>query len=426
MNKYIFKKLFLFLVVLLIINSEDKAQGKFYKEYWAKLDTNITLNNTNHWRVNDESVSLHERYGPRNEPKANGLLMIPIEEDLFMLEKSELYLELWGGHIKSENKRFYLNGRGPYFLPYSGTEDSYHTFSNPTIPIKIKNLVNGKNAFQFSMDKAESFWGHYIVAQANLKCYLKTEHPILDSLEIKGFNATVIVNSKNNYLKDITPMSLSYKPQYASLIDSVVYIARYAGFDDKGLLKENYWHGFTMKKKYVNHVGTSEVAPFKVNWDTEMIPNQSGAMAIKAIVYLNNGLNYETDQTGNLIFPKERHTIRMYKCEPFPALFSSRINKEKTVDITLQNDISNIEKAQLVVKNWGRHHGHNEDPFKLNGYPYDLFSQKVSAMVSFSKIDINPNKLVHGANTITIFSDTKHHPLEIYLPGPILLIKEKK
>ena len=426
MKKRNYIKLTFLLFILLVFVNEVVAQGEFYREYWAEFDSTISEKNSNHWRVNDESVSLHERYGHRREPKNNGLVVIPMDEDLFGLEKAELYLELWGGHKKTENKRFYLNGRGPYLLPRTGVEDGYFSFSFPTIPLKIMNMVRGKNAFQFAIDKGRSGWGHYIMKELALRCYLKNDHPDIKDAELQDFNATVKVNSENGILSDITPLSLNFSEKYLSKIDSVLYQGRYTGFDDKGLQKDNYWHGITVRRKPVNFIGYSLQAPYVVNWDTEMIPDQSGPMAVRAIVYFNNGMCYKTEPTRTLFFPSERSSVKMYKCEPFPPFFASRMSDEKSANFVLPNNIENIEKAQLLIKNWGKHKGDNEGPFKLNNKPYDLFSGTVSRIFAFSKIGINIDDLLPGENIVSVFSDTEHHSLEIFLPGPVLFVKEKK
>ncbi len=425
MNRQNFCKIKIVLLILTFFFSEAFGQGQFFREYWAEYDSTISVKNLNYWRVNDESVSLHKKYGHRIEPKANGLVIIPIDEDLFELDKAELYMELWAGHTKTENKRFYLNGRGPYNLARTGIEDGYYSFSFPTIPLKIENLVRGKNAFQFAIDKGRSGWGHFMVNELALKCYLNEDHPDLVMHGIDKFNAFVKLNTENEKVDDVTPLSLTYPARFESIIDSVLYFARYTGFDDKGFQKDNYWHGITVEQKPINHVGSSSKPPFIVNWDTEMFPDQPGSMAIKAIVYFNNGIHYQTESIDNLYFRENRPSVKMYKCEPFPPFFASRVSVEKTATLTFPNTIENIDKVELMVKNWGKHKGHNEGPFKLNGKPIDLFSDVVSKIFAFSKIKLNAKDILPGKNTFSVFSDSKHHSLEIFLPGPVLIVKEK-
>ena len=156
-----------------------------------------------------------------------------------------------------------------------------------------------------------------------------------------------------------------------------------------------------------------------------MLPDQPGAMAIRAIVYLKKGILYQTEIVDNLLFSYERNAVCMYKCYPFSPCFGSRMSNIKTANITLPYAIENIEKAQLLIKNWGKYYGLNEDPFKINGHPYDLFSDHVSGLISFSRININTDDVVSGKNVISVLLDTEHHSLGIFLLGSVLLIKEK-
>ena len=114
------RKITFILIVFLIVTPVCFSQI-FFRQYWAEFDGRI--NNNPHdvrTRVNDPELSLHETFGHRNEARVNGLMLIDVPEDLFGLEGADLYLELWGGHPLTENKRFILNGKGVYPLPDDG------------------------------------------------------------------------------------------------------------------------------------------------------------------------------------------------------------------------------------------------------------------------------------------------------------------
>jgi hypothetical protein len=207
------------------------------------------------------------------------------------------------------------------------------------------------------------------------------------------------------------------------LIDSVEYFARYSGYDDNGLNKENYWHGFTLNKKYINHVGKSSQPPFKVIWDTQMIPDQSTPMAIRALVHLRDNIKYQTAPLEGLVFSAKRPSVRMYRCISMPNHFSSRISREQVAILLLPEDLSQLERAQLLIKNWGNHTGKNQDPFKINKVAYSIFNGERWQICSFTKTDLNIKHLKGGANEFSVFSDTEHHGIEIFLPGPVLICR---
>jgi hypothetical protein len=189
--------------------SNSHSQGIFYREYWAKFDSSVSNYRENqlHWRVNDEEVSLHENFGKRWEARANGLILISIPENLFQLSDAEIYMEIWGGHPNLERKRFTLNGRGPYFLPESGTVNGHCTYSYPTVPLKIQHLVNGMNAFQFTCNKGSSFWGHYIVENLAVHCFLSEDHPDLKNKQLDQFKGMPVISANNNVIKDFSEIS---------------------------------------------------------------------------------------------------------------------------------------------------------------------------------------------------------------------------
>jgi hypothetical protein len=131
-------KFFLF-VLLFFFNSYVFGQGTFFRQYWAEFDPDVSNHKDGRWRVNDAELSLNERFGKRPEARANGLMLINIPEDLFLQKKSELYLEMWGGHPKTANKRLILNGKETYFLPKKGTEDNNCTYTYPTV---LRNILS--------------------------------------------------------------------------------------------------------------------------------------------------------------------------------------------------------------------------------------------------------------------------------------------
>ncbi|MBN1996167.1 hypothetical protein JW935_01360, partial [candidate division KSB1 bacterium] len=310
-------RLFLLLILILLLTQTASSQV-FFRQHWAEFDK-ITNNNPHdtRWRVNDAELSLHPTFGRRTEARINGLMLLNVPEDLFGLERAELYLELWGGHPLTENKRFILNGKGTYFLPDDGTEEENCAYTYPLVPVNIEHLVSGLNAFQFACDRGKTFWGHFIIDNASVRCYLKPDHPDLLKNNLQDFTACVTPANPDALGANVA-LSLSVAEEYVPQIVSVDYFARFSGFADNGLLTENSWHGFTQGREFKNHVGRSVTAPFKVNWDTRMIPDQSKSMAVRALVTLNSGIKYRTPVTDGLIFPRNRPRVMLFYCTDLP------------------------------------------------------------------------------------------------------------
>jgi len=398
------------------------SAGEFYREYPAKRNTEVS--NSERWlRVNDTELSLNELYGQRPEANANGLMLVPIDEDLFLLERAELRLDMWGGHPGTTNKRFLPNGKEIYYIPEVGTETGNCTYSYPVMDLEVGHLVSGINALQFTCDRGSSFWGHFIIDGAAIRCFLKNDHPDLQNTGLGEFTAKVLIGNIDNILNDMTSVSILYSERFEKSIVSVDYFGHYLGFDDTGNGAEDDWHGFTQKGRYRNHIGSASKPPFLLRWDTSMIPSQSRPMEIRACVHLAGGLHYITETLSNLSFTSGRMQVEMHRCSIMPVPFWSRASRENEAQINLPADISSLAKAKLMIKVWDGGEGSIREPFRINGHPYSVTSGKAIHDVVFTITEVDTQHLRPGKNEITLLSDTEHHGIEVLLPGPVLICR---
>ncbi len=410
------------MVVVLCVGTV--CRGDSFREHWAAWDHRVSnLSPRERLRVNDPGVSLHKDFGKRHEARANGLQLIAVPEDLFALERAELYLAMWGGHPKTAKKRFFLNGRGPYMLPDDGVQAGHCAYSYPTISLKISHLVSGVNAFQFACDRGETFWGHYIIDELAVRCYLRSDHPDLVRRGLQEFQAQVRLEGDGRILSDRTHVSLAYPNHAAASILTVEYFGYYFGYDDTGRRGETGWHGYTRDRVYKNHIGTASEPPFAVVWDTRFIPDQKGPMRLKALVRLKSGLNYWTPAKENLKFGPGRGPVRLYRCDALPVPFWSRADRVKRATITLPEDLAGVTSARLLVRIWDGGEGTRKaDHFQINGHPYRITSGRSVHDVVFTEQSVDLGHLKPGKNQIMLISDTQHHGIEVCLPGPCLIM----
>ncbi len=422
------KNIILILLLCIIFSGYQNcsAQGVFFREYWAEFDAEISNSRGRMLRVNDAELSLHKVFGKRPEALSNGFTLIHVPEDLFGLQAAQLYLEVWGGHPGTAKKRFIVNGKQIYLLGDYGTEEKNCTYSYPVIPLKVQHLVNGRNAFQFACDRGNTFWGHFIIDEAAVRCYLKPDHPDLEKNNLQDFEARVLLQTQDSILSDRVKISLSYPEQYEESIISVEYFGRYDGFDDNGNKLDNDWHGYTHDREYVNHIGQVTSGPYKLTWDTSMIPNQAEPMAIKALVHLKGGFHYWTDVLDGLVFPAYRNNVELYKCSVLPKPFWSRASKPATATINLLRNPADAESARLMVRIWDGGEGTVKEHFKINGHPYTITSGRANHDLVFTNVEVNVKHLKAGENTFTLLSDTEHHGIEVLLPGPCLILRYGK
>lgn len=125
------------LLVLILFSLSSFAQspeGQFFRTYWYQRG--LEFGNPKfdeRFRVNSPEAVIHPQYSQRAEVRENGMMLIPINEDLRQIHRAELYLELWGGNPGTANKRVTVNGRTTYSLQDVGTYNRHCTHQYPTL-----------------------------------------------------------------------------------------------------------------------------------------------------------------------------------------------------------------------------------------------------------------------------------------------------
>lgn len=399
-------------------------EGKFWRVHWYEPGAEHGNPGYNkRFRVNAPEAGLLPRFKDRASPRGNGLMLILAEEDLSLLDAAELYVELWGGHPGTANKRVTVNGRGQYAIPEVGTAAKHCTHQYPTIPLKITDLVNGYNAVQFACDQGQSFWGHFIVENAALRTALKAGHPDLKKAGLAGFKASVEAEAGDEAIK----LSLDLPGEMLSLISSVEYQGWYAGYDENGDGQVADWHGFTKTRQPAAFAGASQVTPFNATWDTSMLPDQK-EVGVRAVVRFKDQPNliYATPPLMNVKLPRgDGQHVALRHSKDQPDEFWSRDRRRQTCTIELDVDPARIKRAELHVVVWDGGAGTVKDYFTLNGQPLAVAGAGRHDVI-YSRVPLDPKLLKKGTNRIELLSDTEHHGIEILLPGPALLVRYRE
>ncbi len=425
--------LFLFALSLVLIaygsvplfaSESESEHGRFIKYHWYESgieNGNPTYNPR--IRVNAPEVVLHPSFMHRSEVRGNGMILIKMEENPAQLKSASLYMEQWGGHPGTANKRVTVNGRSTYELPEVGTVDHHCTYTYPDISLKILDLVNGYNAFQFACDTGTTFWGHFLIDNVALKAELKREHSLLKKRGLDKFTATVIAE-KNDLNEEVISLRLDYPESSSKMIKRVDYRGFYYGYDENGNCKSRDWHGFTKSKNPVAIIGSSDTPPFRVGWDVSMIPSQD-EMAVQAEIVFKDEpkVVFKTPELNGLSTPNcDNSLVSIYQSHDLPIPFWSRDNRFKECTIQVDVNPEQVEYAELHVVIWDGGKGDVKEPFTLNGHPLPVAGDGHHDLL-YRVIPIQPEILQKGLNTIGLLSDTKHHGIEVLLPGPALVIR---
>lgn len=400
-----------------------QTQGQFWRLHWYERGlTNANPAYEARFRVNSPEVVLHPQFGRRVEARENGLMLIRAEEDLFQLTGAELYLEMWGGHPGTANKRVTVNGRGTYLLPRVGTEEGHCTYQYPSLPLRISDLVNGYDAFQFALDQGTTFWGHLLVDNACLRVALANRHPDVQALGLDGFSARVQPEPRASV--EGFHLRLEGPSHWVARVAEVQYQGWYDGYDENGNRLGLDWHGFTKQRRPVAWLGSAARPPFTVEWDTSLLPAQ-GEVAVRALVRFQDVTNlvFLTPATSGLkIAERLGHAVALVTPGDLPPSFWSRAGQKKRCTLTLPVAPARIEGAELHVVTWTGGPGTVKDYFTLNGVPYPVAEGARHELV-YSRLPVAPGSLRPGVNAIELLSDTEHHGIEVCLPGPALLIR---
>ena len=402
----------------------QQTEGVFWQEHWYEREANP--NRTRRLRINSREVVLG-KYGQRTEAKENGLMLLNAAEDLFLITGAELYVELWGGHPGTANKRVTVNGRSTYQIPKVGTEDGHCTFSYPVVKLSIDDLVNGQNAFQWAVEQGTTFWGHAMVDQASLRFALTNGHPHFVDIGLAEFSATVAATVFSTATSEGIHLELEAGRQFSNQIESVLFQGWYDGYDENGNLRGCDWHGFTLDREPVAFLERVTQKPFVMNWDTRLFPAQKN-VAVRAFVRFKDapGLIYVTAATPGLVIPDRRgRSVDLYEPVDLPASFWSRDNNEKTCTILIDVNVDLIEEAELIVTTWTGGPGEVEDYFTINGQHFPI-AEGHGHTRQFNRIPVDPKILRQGKNVIRLLSDTEHHGIEVIYPGPSLMIRHQQ
>jgi hypothetical protein len=416
-----------------ICHSAEGAEksGQFWRVWW--YERGIEHHNPAYeqrFRVNSPEVVLHPIFGKRVEARENGMMLIRAEEDLSLLTAAQLYLEMWGGHPGTANKRVTINGRSTYFLPRAGTEEMNCTYHYPLLPLKLTDLVNGHNAVQFAIDQGSTFWGHMLVDNACLRVALTNGHPAVVQAGLAGFSARVKAGaaraSSTGEPSDAIELRLEIDGDPA-VVESVYYQGRYYGYDENGDGDSSDWHGFTKGRQPVAWLGSRTNAPSTVTWDTSMLPGQKD-VAVRALVRFRPQTNlfYLTDIAGGLeIDERPGCHVTLYSSHNLPRPFWSRANQKRTCTLYVDADPARIERAELHVNAWTGGAGEVKEYFKLNGHPFPVAEGSRHELI-YSQLRVPASVLRQGFNEIELLSDTEHHGIEILLPGPCLMVRSRE
>ncbi len=200
------------------------------------------------FRVNSPESVLHPEFGLQRETRGNGMMQITIDESLFDLAGAELYLELWGGHPGTANKRVTVNGRNTYALPKVGTEEHHCTHHYPAVPLKLTDLVSGSARCSSPATRVKASGGTSSSTGACLRTVLK--RGIRRSRNMDWTISPPRWKRSGRSAKRFQ-LRLVVAEVFVGKIAAVEFHGFYDGYDENGNRQSRDWHGFTKARQPV-------------------------------------------------------------------------------------------------------------------------------------------------------------------------------
>ncbi len=404
----------LFILVTSSLAVAAPAPGDIFREY---LWRGPWINAGNWQRVTDPDA----RHSGAAVFLPNPVNKIQID-DLEGAIRAEIYIELWGGHAGTSDKRLRLNGGDwiaiaePENIPgKSGTHplaECYQYFTYPSISLPLDQLIEGENTFEFSADEQVCFsfgWGQWGTYGTAFRIYYdeSKEH-------VRG------------RITDPTPGSSFTDSLHIALesddasVERVDFIGLYEDFDYEGNGLYRQWHYHYRQGKITQHIGSVGSPPYALTWDTSWIPEQEQPVEIAARILSADGIYYMTEAVGNLTLAQRQHSVVLYKPYDVPARWQTRLGTPRhSNQLTISHRLDNAVKAQMIMATWS---GAHAEQIGVNGTSVVTNVGRLHDY-SYDEIDVPLELLKTGGNEFFTASRTEEHGIEVLWPGIALKVQ---
>lgn len=399
------------------------APGLVYREY------SRTIAAGNDWRVTDPDATNPGE--PGNSPATylpNPVLGLEVA-DLAGAVRAVAVIDVWGGHVGTVGKRFRLNGNAWLEIPdVSGTTISPECYTQQYtahVEVPLEHLLAGANALEGTSDGQTCYdfgWGQWGWYGFLLRVYYDPQAKTAPtgSITIPASGSTL----GENPLFEVAANG-------AARVDLV---GRYEGrdVDGDGVLldwQQSYHRLSGDSEVHVrNHIGTMYAAPFRTNWDTQWVPDQApGSIMVVARVVDGTGLTFVTEGVTGLSLARQDLSVRLYRPDLMPPSHWVRAGATitTTFDIPVAHGLPLAQSARLFVATWN-----GFDAGSLPGQEHwarvnDLTLPGFGAGYAFSddNLELAVGELRPGANTVSFFSESQGHGIEVLWPGPAVVVR---
>lgn len=396
--------------------------GLVYKEFSRIMPTS-----NNSWRVTDPNAGAAgaQQFLP------NPVLPMTIS-DLQGAIKAVAVIDCWGGHIGTTNKRLRFNGNAWRSIP-----DIQGTPGNPAcymhqytayVPIPLSHLIEGSNDLEGTSGGQVCFsfnWGQWGWYGITVRVFYDPSQKTPPSGAITSPASGAILGE--NPVFSATASS-------SAGISRIEYVGYYDNYDVDGDGVYHDWQQSYFRRRndstmvVRNHIGTTTSAPYNVTWNTQWIPDQavSGIQAV-ARIRDGGGLFYVTERVTGLSLSRPNVNVVLYKATNVPQRYWVRAGATRSSNFVIPgaHDLGAALSATMHVATWNGIDGQAEPGqnhwTRVNGWTTPNFGQ--DHYYSYDLVSLPLDVPLNGTNTVSFYSGSTHHGIEILWPGPGVMVR---
>ena len=392
----------------------DPQPGDIFREYvWTG-----PWGNASGWqRVTDPET-------PRSDAQRflpNRLNQIGLD-DFAGAIRAEVYIEQWGGHAGTSNKRLRINGHDWIEIPVpaaipgeaglNSCAEGYQYFTYPSVAIPLAQLQAGDNTFEFTSGRQVCFdfgWGQWGVYGVTFRLYYDETKP--------HANGRIAAPASHSTFGDSLQIQLASTDASIAQVD---FIGRYHDFDFEGNGQYRQWHYNYRYGKIARHLGSITAAPFALTWRTDWVPDQDQPLQLVARILDTNGVYYMTEAVDDLTLTRPDRAVVLYQPFDVPGQWQTRSTTGYQHNkIFIPHDLDRASAAQLILATWS---GGHADSIGINdrqvvprvGWTHDY---------SYDEVAVPLDLLRPGTNELFTAARTSHHGIEVLWPGIALKVQ---